>query len=70
VGVDGHRGDIIILKTAKTIAAYNGRNEVELSDIELAAELALPHRIRRKPLQDVAEDVHALRELNRIGKAV
>ncbi len=65
VGVDGHRGDIIILKTAKTIAAYNGRNHVELPDIKLAAELALPHRVRRKPLQDVVEDVHALRELNR-----
>ena len=29
VGVDGHRGDIIILKTAKTLAAYEGRNAVE-----------------------------------------
>ncbi|RLB94035.1 MAG: magnesium chelatase ATPase subunit I [Deltaproteobacteria bacterium] len=65
VGVDGHRGDIIILKTAKTLAAYKGRNQVEPADIELAAELALPHRIRRKPLQEVADDVHALREQNR-----
>ncbi len=70
VGVDGHRGDIIILKTSKTLAAYDGRKKVELKDIELAAELALPHRIRRKPLQDVADDVHAVRELNRLGKAV
>lgn len=70
VGVDGHRGDIIILKTAKTLAAYNGRNQVELADIELAAELALPHRIRRKPLQDVAEDIHALRKQNQTAKVV
>lgn len=61
VGVDGHRGDIIILKTAKTIAAYNGRTQVTKDDIESAAKLALPHRIRRQPLQDVVVDVQQLR---------
>ncbi|CCK82360.1 ATP-binding protein [Desulfobacula toluolica] len=70
VGVDGHRGDIIILKTAKTLAAYNGRDQVDSADIERAAELALPHRIRRKPLQEVARDIHAVREQNRGAKAV
>ncbi|SMC38764.1 protoporphyrin IX magnesium-chelatase [Desulfocicer vacuolatum DSM 3385] len=69
VGVDGHRGDIVILKTAKTLAAYHGRTEVILEDIEHGAELALPHRIRRKPLQEVARDVNALREQNRTRKA-
>lgn len=62
VGVDGHRGDIIILKTAKTLAAYNGRTEVVKEDIDTAAELALPHRIRRQPLQDIVVDVTQLRE--------
>jgi magnesium chelatase subunit I len=62
VGVDGHRGDIIILKTAKTLAAYNGRTEVLKADIDTAAELALPHRIRRQPLQDIVVDVAQLRE--------
>ena len=61
VGVDGHRGDIIILKTAKTLAAYNGRTEVDRQDIDLAATLALPHRIRRQPLQDIVVDVDQLR---------
>jgi len=70
VGVDGHRGDIIILKTARTLAAYKGRQSVTSEDIHRAAELALPHRIRRKPLQEVAQDVHALREQNRLTKAI
>lgn len=61
VGVDGHRGDIIILKTAKTLAAYNGRTQVVKEDIDTAAELALPHRIRRQPLQDIVVDVEQLR---------
>jgi len=62
VGVDGHRGDIIILKTAKTLAAWNGRDEVEKADIDNAAELALPHRVRRQPLMEIADNVQALRK--------
>jgi magnesium chelatase subunit I len=61
VGVDGHRGDIIILKTAKALAAYNGRTQVVKDDIDTTAELALLHRIRRQPLQDVVVDVEQLR---------
>jgi magnesium chelatase subunit I len=61
VGVDGHRGDIIILKTAKTLAAYEGRSEVVSEDIQTAAELALPHRVRRQPLMEIADNVLALR---------
>lgn len=62
VGVDGHRGDIIILKAAKTLAAYDGRAAVTKTDIDVAAELALPHRIRRQPLQDIVVDVKNLRQ--------
>lgn len=61
VGVDGHRGDIIMLKTAKTLAAYNGRRHVIHEDIEAGAELALPHRVRRQPLQDIVVDVKSMR---------
>lgn len=61
VGVDGHRGDIIILKTAKTLAALNGRTQVVRADIDTAAELALPHRIRRQPLQEIVMDIDRLR---------
>jgi magnesium chelatase subunit I len=49
LGVDGHRGDLVVLKSAKAIAAWEGRSKVAASDIETAAELALPHRIRRSP---------------------
>ncbi len=62
VGVDGHRGDIIIMKTAKTLAAYNDRLQVTKEDIDAAAELALLHRVRRQPLQDIVMDVKSLRK--------
>ena len=49
MGVDGHRADIVMYKTARTIAALEGRREVSLDDVRRAAELALPHRRRRDP---------------------
>lgn len=61
VGVDGHRGDIIMLKTAKTLAAFDGREETRLVDVHQAAELVLPHRIRRQPLMDIPESVQQFR---------
>jgi magnesium chelatase subunit I len=61
VGVDGHRGDIITLKAAKTLAAYDGRREVIPEDVERAAELVLPHRVRRQPFQEIIYDVKSYR---------
>ncbi len=45
--VDGVRPDIIISKTAITLASFFGRTEVELEDMQLAAQLTLSHRTRR-----------------------
>jgi magnesium chelatase subunit D len=52
LGVDGHRADITMYKTACTIAAFNGRTEVVEDDIKEAAELVLPHRHRRQPFEE------------------
>lgn len=49
--VDGLRGDIVMYKTASTIAAYDGRTQVEVEDVREAALLALLHRQRRQPFQ-------------------
>ena len=45
--VDGVRPDIIITKAAITHAAYEGRLDVTLDDMKIAAHLALSHRTRR-----------------------
>jgi len=44
--VAGHRADIILEQTAKTFAAWNGRIEVTLDDIQKTAMFVLPHRKR------------------------
>ena len=50
--VDGHRADIVILKAAMAHAAFEGRDRIRAVDILAAAELALPHRLKRRPFQD------------------
>ena len=49
LNVDGHRADLVILKAARAHAAFEGRDAITDRDIALAAELALPHRIKRGP---------------------
>ncbi|MCL2409080.1 MAG: AAA family ATPase [Oscillospiraceae bacterium] len=55
--VDGHRADIVMLKTAMTLAAYSGRTEVTEEDVMEAAKLTLPHRMRRNPFEDAVLDL-------------
>lgn len=52
VGVDGHRADLVMLRTARALAAFDGRREVTAEDVRRAAELALPHRLRRTPFDE------------------
>lgn len=44
--VDGMRPDIVIAKTAKTLAAFEGRTDAVADDVLKAAELTLSHRTR------------------------
>ena len=52
LGVDGHRADIVLIKTAETLAAIAGHTEVTKEDLREAAHLALPHRMRRRPFEE------------------
>ncbi len=52
LNVDGHRADLVILKAARAHAAFEGRDRVTERDILLAAELALPHRLKRGPFTE------------------
>jgi len=49
---DGHRADITITRTAKTVAVFNDRTVVNEDDIKIAAKLSLSHRLRRLPFED------------------
>ena len=77
--VDGLRPDIVTVKTAETLAAFNGRTEIHPEDVLMATELALSHRTRfsglespasleeiRKSLEESLQSSHAL-AASRIG---
>jgi len=61
--VDGHRADLIMKKTAMTNAAWEGRKKVTTDDIMIAAEMALPHRMRKGPLEQKEFNKERLRRL-------
>ncbi|RLF46987.1 MAG: magnesium chelatase, partial [Thermoplasmata archaeon] len=63
--VQGHRADIIIERAARAHAAFNGRLETTVDDVIIAAELALPHRMRRMPLEEEEFSAEMLRKLIR-----
>ena len=60
--VDGHRADILLVKTAMTVAALDGRPSVGAADFEEAATLVYPHRVKRRPFAEERPDPEALRE--------
>jgi Mg-chelatase subunit ChlI len=62
MNVDGHRADLVILKTARAHAAFEGRKAINDRDIALAAELALPHRIKRGPFHQAEMTMEDLQE--------
>ena len=51
--VDGLRGDIVSNRAAKALAAYEGRTEVTLEDIQRVIALCLRHRLRKDPLESI-----------------
>jgi magnesium chelatase subunit D len=63
LGVRTHRAEITIVRTAKTIAAFDGRKTVNQDDLREAIELALPHRMRRRPFEEPKVDPEQLDDL-------
>lgn len=48
----GHRADLILIETARALAAWDGREYVNLEDLKEAAPLVLPHRKRNAQPQE------------------
>lgn len=63
VHVDGHRSDIVILRAAKALAAFRGRNNITIRDIGEVVPLALNHRLKRAPFEEAGSGRKKLEEL-------
>ena len=51
LNIDGLRGDIVVNRAAKALAAFNGSKQVEIHDIAMVITLCLRHRLRKDPLE-------------------
>jgi magnesium chelatase subunit D len=63
LGVASLRADIVLYKTALTLAALAGRPAATAADVRRAAELALAHRRRAQPFSSPSLPSEALDEL-------
>ncbi len=61
--VDGHRADITLIKAASTLAAFEGEKSVSKRHIEIAAKLALPHRMRKHPFEKSGVDSEKIKDI-------
>ncbi len=51
--IDGHRGEIVLSRAAKALAAFKGRKKVIAADIKEVATMCLRHRLRKDPLETI-----------------
>ena len=57
LGTDGLRGELTMIRASRAISALKGSDQVNLKDVYTAALIALPHRLRRDPLDDAGSKV-------------
>lgn len=53
LGLDGHRGELVLVRAARALAAYEGKGAATVADAVTLAPYALGHRVRRDPLDDL-----------------
>ena len=63
LNVDGHRADIVILKAARALSAFRGKEEVEVEEVRDAARLSLGHRLKRLPFEEIGAEREKMEEL-------
>ena len=63
LGTDGLRGEIVLVRAARALAAIEGADEVGLDALRAIAPSALRHRLRRNPLDDSGSGVRVERAL-------
>ena len=66
LGIDGHRGELTITRTAHAFAAFNGDREVTMDHVREVAGLALRHRLRKDPLETMDPGEKIERELAKV----
>lgn len=66
LAVDGHRGELTLCRAAVAQAAFANRKSTTPEDIANVATLALQHRLRKDPLENVGDDERVRRIVKEI----
>jgi magnesium chelatase subunit I len=69
LGVDGLRGELTLLRAARSAASLAGASRVADSHLHEIAALALRHRLRRNPLDDTGSTARVERALSELPAA-
>jgi len=56
LSLDGHRADIVIMKSARALSALRGKTSIDPEDIKDAAQLAIRHRLKRLPFEEIGRE--------------
>lgn len=64
--VDGLRGDLVINRAAKALAAFEGRSEATVEDIRKVVTLCLRHRLRKDPLESIDSGYRVEKVFNQV----
>lgn len=66
--VDGLRGDIVTNRAARAYAAYEGRTQVTVDDIQNVITMCLRHRLRKDPLETIDSGDKVLKVFEEVFK--
>ncbi|KZK74419.1 MAG: magnesium chelatase ATPase subunit I [Pelodictyon luteolum] len=66
LGIDGHRGELTITRTAHAHAAFMGQKVVTMKHVREIAGLCLRHRLRKDPLETLDAGEKIERELAKV----
>ncbi|HVF29176.1 MAG TPA: magnesium chelatase ATPase subunit I, partial [Pyrinomonadaceae bacterium] len=66
LGVDGHRGEITMTRAARALAAFEGEGVATTDHVRRIAALALRHRVRRDPLEQMPGGLRVDRALEKL----
>ena len=69
LGTDGLRGELTLIRAARSLAALDGASEVTDAQLRRVAPMALAHRLRRDPLDDSGSAIRVERALAEIFPA-
>ncbi|MEM6955279.1 MAG: magnesium chelatase ATPase subunit I [Myxococcota bacterium] len=66
LGTDGLRGELTLVRAARAAASLEGADSVQPEHIRRVAVLALRHRLRRAPLDEVGQGVRVERAIEQV----